>query len=277
MVSAFQKPVIMGIINLSPDSFYQASPNFVDALKKAEAMVMQGAAMIDVGAVATNPNINLHFETPSVQQELDAVLPFIEALSKSVDVMISVDTSRAAVMDASIKAGAHMINDQRSLMEENALETAIKLNVPVCLMHHFNPARQPGSSACAELLTQIKHDLQNNIARCMAAGIAHENIIIDPGFGGGNFGKSADENFYVLAHLNTLVDLSLPILVGLSRKSFFGELLKADIEERLYASIAGAVIAAEQGAAILRVHDVKATLDAMSVLQKVQDLRNEIA
>ena len=258
----------MGIINVSPDSFYQASPNFSDALNKAIAMVAEGAAIIDVGAVATNPKINIDSSMPSVQQELDAVIPFVEALAKKSDVMISVDTSRAIVMIAAVKAGAHMINDQRALNEEGALETAVKLNVSVCLMHHFNPVRQVGSSTHEALIRQIKSDLQNDISRCLLAGMKKENIIIDPGFGGGHFGKNADENFYLLAHLKTLVDLSFPVLVGFSRKSMFAE-IQSKVEDRLHASIAAATIAAMQGASIVRVHDVKATVDAMQVVERI--------
>lgn len=269
MVLVSRQPSVMGIINLSPDSFYQASPTFSDALKKSIEMVSEGADMIDVGAVATNPKINQHAKI-SVQQELDLVIPFVEALSKEIKVMISVDTSRAEVMEAAVKAGAHMINDQCALHGENALAVVARLQVPVCLMHHFNPARQPDSSTCAALLMQIKQDLQKEIERCMTAGIKKENIVIDPGFGGGHFGKSADENFYLLAHLETFVDLSFPVLVGLSRKMMFAEIRPAP-EDRLFASIAGAVIAAQKGAFIIRTHDVRETVDAMWVARKTKN------
>lgn len=271
-----RQPSVMGIINLSPHSFYQALPTFSDALQKSIEMVAQGADIIDVGAVATNPKINNPAEILSVQQELDLVAPFVETLSKNSNVKISVDTSRAVVMEAVIKAGAHMINDQCALRGENALKTVATLQVPVCLMHHFNPARQPDSSTCAELLAQIKNDLQKDTARCMAAGIKKENIIIDPGFGGGNFGKSADENFYLLTYLNTFVDLSFPVLVGLSRKIMFAE-IGPTADDRLFVSIAAAVIAAQKGAFIIRTHDVKETVDAMWVVQKTLDLRDKVA
>ena len=252
-------PVVMGIINLSPRSFYNAMPNDSDALKKAEEMVRDGAGIIDVGAVATNPAVNIENQLPDESAELDLLIPFIERLSKRIKVVISVDTSRATVMRESALAGATMINDQRALTEENALTTAIHLNLPVCLMHHFNPVRQPNATPPAALLAQIKMDLLGYAERCLSAGMKHEHIIIDPGFGGGHFGKSADENFYLLDHLDQLTGLGWPVLVGLSRKSMFG----GDPEGRLPASLAAAVTAAKKGASIIRVHDVKATVNAL--------------
>lgn len=258
-------PIVMGVINLSAQSFYQSLPNYSDALKKAEEMHLTGAGIIDIGAVATNPKINLNLDIPSAQQELDLLIPFIEALTKKINIKISVDTTRAIVMEESVKAGAKFINDQRALTEENALKTAVKLNVPVCLMHHFNPLRQPGSSTHAELLTQIKNDLQNYALRCLSGGMQKENIILDPGFGGGSFGKNAAENFYLLKHLNEIVALGFPVLVGLSRKSMFAEIAEK-VEDRLHASIAAATVAAMQGASIIRVHDVRETVEAMKVV-----------
>lgn len=262
-------PSIMGIINLSAHSFYQGSTNYSDALKIAEKMAFDGAEIVDVGAVATNPAINIESDIPSVQQELNSVIPFIEALRKKINVKISVDTSRAIVMEESIKAGAQFINDQRALTDDNTLNTVVQLNVPVCLMHHFNPVRKPSDLTCAELLTKIKNDLQNYVSRCLNAGIKREHIILDPGFGGGHFGKTANENFYLLQHLKTFVDLGFPLLVGLSRKSMFAD-IAPKVEDRLYASIAGAIIAAMQGASIIRVHDVKETVDAIRVVDMIR-------
>ena len=266
----YQKPMVMGVINLSPHSFYQALPNHDEALKKAEQMVLDGVDIIDVGAIATNPSINRQTDLLSEAAELDTVVSFVESLSKKIEVKISVDTSRATVMAESVKAGANMINDKWELLEENALETAVKLQVPVCLMHHFNPIRIPDSATQEALLSQIKNDLQQYAKRCLQAGIAKENIILDPGFGGGNFGKSADENFYILSHLSAIVDLSFPVLVGLSRKSMLG----GQVEDRLPASLAAATMAIRQGASIVRVHDVKETVKAMRVMQKTVVLEN---
>lgn len=263
---------MMGIVNLSPQSFYHATPNYDDALRLAEQMVLEGADILDIGAVATNPKINIDSDIPSVQAELDILIPFVELVSKNMDINISVDTFRAEIMRESVSAGAHMINDQRALTQDYALETAVKLNVPVCLMHHFNPPRIAGSSSKEKLLSTIISDLKKYADRCLSAGMSKENIILDPGFGGGSYGKNADENFYLLSHLEKIIALNFPVLVGLSRKSFLGELCDADIENRLYASITAAVIAAQKGVAILRVHDVKATKDALSVMKKIVDL-----
>lgn len=270
----FSVPAVMGVINLSRRSFYSPTPDFSDALTTALEMVSHGAAIIDVGAVATNPQVDIHHDIPSIQEEIDSIIPFVEALSKQSAVCISVDTSRAAVMRAAVDAGATMINDQRALTEENALETAVKCQVPVCLMHYFNPARIAGSTSNATLLDQITMDLKKYVARCLQAGMLEKNIIIDPGFGGGHFGKNADENFYLLSYLDAIVELGFPVLVGLSRKSLF-EFIATDAKDRLLASVAGATIAAMHGAAILRVHDVKATVHAMHVVKKVRELRDE--
>ena len=258
----------MGIINLSPRSFHNAF-TFDDALKKSLQMIKDGAAIIDVGAVATNPFVNIATDIPSEQEELDSLIPFVEKLSQETNVIISVDTYRAKVMEAVVSAGARMINDQRALTEENALETAVKLNVPICLMHHFTDT-DTDTDTDTQLILKIKADLQSYANRCLSAGMKKENIIFDPGFGGGNFNKTADENFAILAHLETLTVLGFPLLVGLSRKSFFGELLNKPVEERLSASIAGALIAVQKGASIVRVHDVAATVDALRVLQKIE-------
>lgn len=270
-VSVSEKPCIMGVINLSPQSFYHATPNYDDALKLAEQMILDGADIVDIGAIATNPKINIQSDIPSQQAELDILIPFIELLSSNFNIKISVDTFRARVMQEAIHAGAHMINDQRALTEAHALETAVKLNVPVCLMHHFHPTRIPGSSTKENLLSQIIFDLKKYTERCLMAGMKKENIILDPGFGGGSYGKNTDENFYLLSQLEKITELGFPILVGLSRKSFLGELINADIENRLYVSIAAAVIAVQKGASIVRVHDVKATADAIKIVEKIME------
>lgn len=267
---AFPKPCVMGIINLSSDSFFQAIPNISDVLKKAEAMVAAGASFIDFGAVATNPKINMTASLPSEQLECDRLLPVIEAIANRLDVMISVDTSAPIVMRAAVSAGAHLINDQCALRTPKALETAVRLDVPVCLMHHFNPPRNAGSTECVALFLQIKTELMQYVQRCLQAGFSKAQLMIDPGFGNGNFGKNTDENFYVLSQLHQLVNLGYPILVGLSRKTMFGELLNIAVEDRLPASLSGAVIAAQQGAAIIRAHDVKETVDAMAVVRQIQ-------
>lgn len=260
------KPCVMGIINVSPHSFFQALPNFSDALKMAENMIEQGASIIDIGAVATNPAVR-DIHTVSSEAECESIIPLIQAIRKKSDVLISVDTSSPLVMQRSVEVGASMINDQRGLHESGALEMVTKLQVPICLMHHFNPSRQPDSCSTENLLFTIKSDLERDVQRCLNAGILRDRIMIDPGLGGGHFGKSSDENFYLLAHLKTFVDFTFPVLVGLSRKSMLGGKTAA---ERLPASLAAAFFAAQQGTAILRVHDVKETVAVVQVIYKLR-------
>ncbi len=263
----------MGIINVSHDSFYQANPNFSDALALAEKMIADGADILDIGAVATNPNLD-NIKQYSTESECEKIIPLIKSIRKNSDILISIDTSSAIVMQKSIEAGASMINDQRGLSEPGALAIIKKFQVPVCLMHYFEPKRKPESTSKEDLLTTIKSDLQNNINRCLDFGILKENIIIDPGFGAGHFGKSTDENFYLLSKIKIFVNLNFPVLIGVSRKSMFGELLNAPVENRLSGSLAAAVFAALQGVAILRVHDVKETVDAIKVIRKILSTHN---
>lgn len=258
-------PVIMGIINLSSHSFHNVF-TFDQALKKAEQMQKDGANYIDVGAIATNPTINITTDIPSEQQECDLLIPFVEKIARNIDIKISVDTFRATVMHACVQAGAQMINDQHALTEPDALETAIQCDVPVCLMHCARAQKRESPEA---LLQEVFDDLKKYADGCLKAGMKKENIIVDPGFGGGNFNKTPDENFYLLAHLEKFTALGFPVLVGLSRKSFFGALLNKPVVERLSASLAGALIAAQKGAAILRVHDVAETRDVLRVWEKI--------
>lgn len=260
-----QAPLIMGVINVSPNSFYHPMKSVESALHEVEEMVSAGVSIIDVGGVATNPHVEIKREMPSIQEEMRRVIPVIQAIKKHHDVTVSVDTSRAPVMRAAVDAGADIINDQRALREKGALEMATKLGVPVCLMHFFEKPRQPGNVDLESILIQIKQELSDVVTRCENAGIRRELLWIDPGFGQGNFSKNAEENYYLLAHLKQFQDLGLPILVGWSRKSMIGDVLDAPPEERLYGSIAAAVISAMQGADVIRVHDVKATVDAIKI------------
>ena len=265
--SQIKFPAVMGVINMSPDSFFNPISGFDDALCQADKMLQAGASIIDVGGEATNPTINIAAHVPSVQQQIDRVMPAIEAIHARLPVLISIDTSEPAVMQAAVQAGAAMINDQRALTVEGALQMAVSLQVPVCLMHMFNPPRQPASTTVQEMLLQIKNELHARIDVCVAAGLARELLVIDPGFGGGNYGKNRAENFYLLRHLAVFLEFELPLLVGLSRKSFLGEALGgASPEQRLHASVAAATLALQQGANIIRAHDVKATVDAMKVV-----------
>jgi len=264
-------PRVMGIINVSHDSFYQANSNFFDALKLAEKMIQDGADIIDIGAVATNPDIQ-NIQNNLAELECEKIIPLIKSIRQKSKIIISVDTSLPIVMEKSIEAGASMINDQRALSEPGALEVIKKFQVPVCLMHYFEPIRKPNHTSKEDVLKKIKLDLKKHIKKCLDFGILSENIIIDPGFGGGHFGKSADENFYLLSHLKELIDFRFPVLIGVSRKSMFGELLNVSVENRLAGSLAAATFSALQGVAILRVHDVKETVEAMKVIQKLCEM-----
>lgn len=263
-------PCVMGIINCSSLSFYQSIPDVPSALKKVEEMVEAGVSIVDVGAVATNPSVDMHVDQLSVQAECDRVVAIIEAIRASFDVLISVDTCQPDVMKAAVSAGADIINDQRTLHEQGAREAVAALQVPVCLMHHFEPIRTPDSSTLEELMSQIISGLENDVQLCEKAGITRDRIIIDPGFGGGYFGKSAKENFYILSHLSELNALGLPILVGMSRKSMFGDLFGLSVTDRSNVSVAAATVAALNGAAIIRAHDVKETVEAMNLVRALQ-------
>lgn len=268
--SLFQlpKPTLMGIINMSPNSFYQPQPSFDAAVQTVADMVKAGADIIDVGGEATSPNVDIAAEAPNLQEELDRVVPIVQAIKQRFDIKVSVDTSQPKVMRESVMSGADMINDQRSLRVEGALATIAELKVPVCLMHFFDKPREPGSSECDALLQEVKRALRLSVQHCLAAGISRQRIIIDPGFGGGNYGKNARENFYLLSRLHKFRDINMPILAGWSRKSMLGEVIGGQPPEaRLSASIAAATIAALQGAAIIRVHDVAETMDAFRVVR----------
>ncbi len=260
-------PLVMGVVNITTNSFYNPTPKLSDALQLAEKMVAEGASLLDVGGEATNPKINLAQDAPSVEQELARVIPLITAIKKKLDVLVSVDTSRWQVMQAAADAGADIINDQRALADPKALQVVADLKIPVCLMHFFPTKRQPGSMSFANLLLQIKDDLNKRVIACKSAGIASDQIIIDPGFGQGNYNKNCDENYYLLANLMQFFELQLPILIGWSRKSMIGDVLGVAANKRLYGSLSAALVGAWQGASIIRVHDVQATVEALKIMQ----------
>lgn len=267
------RPLIMGIINLAPDSFSEVGrvndPNQV--LDYANSLKQQGADCLDIGAEATNPKLSLGL---SVTEELQRILPVVELLAKHIEIPISIDTSRPQVMRECVRLGASMINDVRALSRDQAMTTVAKLNVPVCLMHmayhdgkHVNSV--PWLSPGQDVVTIIIEYLQAKIEKCIAAGIKREHIIIDPGLGAGNFGKSTQHNLQILKRLPEFKLLGVPILIGASRKTFIGDILNQPASKRLYGSIATAVIAAINGATIIRVHDVKATSDALQISQAI--------
>lgn len=256
-------PQVMGILNVTPDSFsdggrYNSSHQ---ALTHAAEMVQAGATMIDVGGESTRPGA----AEVSVQEELDRVIPIVETLARNFEVWISVDTSKAEVIRAAAAAGAHLINDIRSLQEPGALEAAAASNLPVCLMHmQGEPRTMQEAPEYESVFDSVMQFFVQQIDRCEAAGIARDKLVLDPGFG---FGKTLAHNYQLLSRLAEFHSLGLPLLVGMSRKSMVGQLLGVSPDRRLAGSLACAVIAAMQGAQIIRVHDVKETVDAIRVVE----------
>jgi dihydropteroate synthase len=260
------QPKVMGVLNVTPDSFsdggrYLALDN---ALCRAETMVMEGAALIDVGGESTRPGA----PPVSVQEELDRVLPVVERLTRELPVPISVDTSKPELMREAARAGAGLINDVRALQVPGSLEAAAVSGLPVCLMHlQGDPATMQQEPRYADVLAEVWAFLAERVGACEAAGIPRERILVDPGFG---FGKTLEHNLALLRHLNRFTGLAAGVVVGLSRKSMIGLLLDAPVGERLAGSLAAAVIAAWQGACIVRVHDVRETVQALRVCAAVQ-------
>lgn len=255
-------PQVMGILNVTPDSFSDGGDFFSPqkAIDHAQHMVAEGAAVIDIGGESTRPGA----EPVSASEEIDRVVPVIEAL-RDLPVPVSIDTSKPEVMHAAVKAGAGMINDVCALRAEGALDTAAELKVPVCLMHmQGEPRSMQQHPQYDNVVADIKQFLLERADKCEQAGIARNQIIIDPGFG---FGKTLQHNLSLLRHLDEFVTTGLPVLAGISRKSMLGAILDAGPEERVFGSVAAAVIAAMKGAIILRVHDVAATRQALMVCQ----------
>jgi dihydropteroate synthase len=259
-------PKVMGIVNVTPDSFSDggkfAATNL--AVEHALKLAEEGAAILDIGGESTRPNA-----TPvSLQQELDRVIPVIEALAKQINIPISIDTYKPAVMQAAIAAGASMINDVRALQEDGALNIVANSNVGVCLMHMQGmPQTMQQNPQYNDVVIDVKAFLVARLQAIIHAGCRASNILLDPGFG---FGKTREHNIALLQGLESFADLGQPLLVGLSRKSVLGQVTGNDVDARLYASIAASVIAAMKGAKILRVHDVKATVEALKMVEVIR-------
>ncbi len=254
---------VMGILNVTPDSFSDGGQfTHIDlALKQAEKMVKAGVSFIDIGGESTRPGA----PEVGIQQELDRVIPIIEAINQRFDTWISIDTSKAKVMEDAVKAGADLINDVRALREPNALEVAAKANVPICLMHmQGQPSDMQTNPTYEDLFTDISLFLEERITACQAVGIKKDKLIIDPGFG---FGKTLAHNYYLLAELERFHQFGLPILAGMSRKSMIFKLLNTTPQEAVSGSLACAAIAAMKGAQIIRVHDFEQTIDIVKVCQ----------
>jgi dihydropteroate synthase len=261
------RPAVMGILNTTPDSFFEGSRIALPsvALVRAEQMAAAGATIIDVGGESTRPGAR----AVSEQEEIDRVVPVIESLRNALDVAISVDTSKAGVMRAAVAAGASMINDVRALSLDGALDAAIELQVPVCLMHmQGQPDTMQQDPHYDDVVGEVTQFLRERVAQCRDAGLGDDLIVIDPGFG---FGKTPADNIELLANLGTLLNIGPPVLIGVSRKSTLGQITGREVEERLPASITAAVLAVERGASIVRAHDVAETVDALRVARAVTE------
>ncbi len=259
-------PVVMGILNVTPDSFSDGG-QFTrpeQALDHALRMVEAGAGIIDVGGESTRPGAQAVGE----QEEIDRVIPLVEALTARVDVPVSVDTSKAAVIRAAVRAGATLINDVRALREEGALQVAAEGDAAVCLMHmQGEPRTMQADPQYSNVVADVKAFLADRIDACVAAGIGKERIAIDPGIG---FGKRLEHNMQLLAALPDLLELGCPLLIGVSRKSMFGTLLGRPVDQRLAGGLTTAVSSMLAGAAILRVHDVAETVDAVRTISELK-------
>ncbi|ASP49903.1 dihydropteroate synthase [Cognaticolwellia beringensis] len=257
----------MGILNVTPDSFSDGG-KFADlenALEQVQRMISDGATIIDIGGESTRPGA----VEVSEADELARVIPVLKAIKQRFNILVSIDTSKASVMSAAIDAGADIINDVRALQNDECLTAVANSNIPVCLMHMQGlPRTMQSSPSYDNVIEDILVFFQQRIDACVSAGIARERIILDPGFG---FGKTLEQNFHLLANLSTFGQLDLPILAGLSRKSMIGNLLNRDVELRLAGSLSTAMLAAQQGANIIRVHDVQETVDVLKVLKAVTD------
>jgi len=260
-------PLIMGVLNVTPDSFSDGG-RFIKpqaALDHVRQMISAGADIIDIGGESTRPGA----QAVSIEEELQRVIPVIEAIRQESEIPVSVDTSKPEVMRQAVAAGASMINDVRALREAGALQTAAELNVPVCLMHmQGQPRTMQTSPHYDNVVQEVLAFLQERAEASRAAGIDQSRIILDPGFG---FGKTVQHNLLLFQQLARFVESGYPVLVGVSRKSMIGKLLdERPVEERVAASVGLATLACWLGAAIVRVHDVQETADALKMCRAVK-------
>ncbi|MDJ0906785.1 MAG: dihydropteroate synthase [Woeseiaceae bacterium] len=265
---SLESPAVMGILNTTPDSFSDGG-RFIapaGALEHAARMSREGAAIIDVGGESTRPGASAVGE----QEEIDRVAPVIEAIRENLDVAVSIDTSKPGVMRAAVAAGATMINDVRALRVEGALETAAELQQPVCLMHmQGQPRTMQHDPQYDDVVADVTQFLRDRVAECVRAGLAEDLLMLDPGFG---FGKTSTDNIELLANLRQLLDIGRPLLIGISRKSTLGAITGREVDQRVPASVAAAVMAVDRGASIVRAHDVAETVDALRVAAAVMEL-----
>ena len=267
------RPLIMGVLNVTTDSFSDGGSLFRNGrldmslvLARATAMVADGATFIDIGGESTRPGA-----TPvSGQQELDRVIPVVEAIAGELDAVVSVDTSNPIVMREAALAGAGLINDVRALARPGAVDAVVALGLPVCLMHmRGEPSVMQNAPRYRNITEDVIAFLRERVAMLISQGFDSHNILLDPGFG---FGKTVEHNLRLLNQLVNLCELGHPVLVGLSRKSMIGKLLGRDVEDRMPASVALALAAVARGAAIVRVHDVRETSDALRMIEAVEQV-----
>lgn len=258
-------PQVMGILNVTPDSFSDGGrfSRRDAALRHAAQMVAAGASLIDIGGESTRPGA----AAVSEAEELERVVPVVEAIADELDVVISVDTSTAAVMRESARVGAGLINDVRSLQRPGAMEAARDSGLPVCLMHMLGePGNMQDNPFYADVTAEVCAFLRQRMEECVTAGIAEERIVLDPGFG---FAKNLSHNLQLFQKLEHLHALGRPLLVGVSRKSMVGQALGREVSDRLYGSLALAALAVAKGARIIRVHDVRETVDVVRMIDAV--------
>ncbi|WP_298144177.1 dihydropteroate synthase [uncultured Acinetobacter sp.] len=262
------QPQVMGILNVTPDSFSDGGQHHAQAaaVQRALQMIEEGATVIDIGGESTRPGASV----VELQEEIDRVVPVVEALAQY-PVVLSIDTSQPQVIQAAVQAGAHIWNDVRALTRPQALQTAAALNIPVIIMHmRGEPTTMNDLAHYNNVTEDVIQELQQRIDVALAAGILPHNIMIDPGFG---FAKDAEHNFKLLNELYRLNALGYPMLSGLSRKRFIGEALGGvDAKQRVVGSVAGHLLSVQQGASLVRAHDVRATVDALKVWQRMMQI-----
>ncbi|MEB3369743.1 dihydropteroate synthase [Saccharopolyspora mangrovi] len=260
------RKLVCGILNVTPDSFSDGGAYWHSgaAVRRGLRLVEEGADILDIGGESTRPGSC----PPSVAEELDRVVGVVEQLAAQTDVPLSIDTSRPEVMREAVAAGATLINDVRALRHPGAVEVAAELGVPVCLSHMLRPpSLMQHDPSYDDVLVEVAAFLRERIDVCLSAGIPREHIVIDPGFG---FGKTLEHNLTLLRSLSSFTELGAPVMAGLSRKTMLGQITGRPVGDREAASVAAAVLAAQRGAKVLRVHDVAATVDVLRVLDAVE-------
>lgn len=261
------RPQVMGIVNVTPDSFSDGGKycSTASAVEHGLQLIAEGADILDIGGESTRPGA----QPVSMDEELRRVIPVVEALSAVSSVPLSIDTYKPEVMRAAILAGADIVNDICALREDGALEVVASSNAGVCLMHMQGvPQTMQINPTYHDVVAEVKQFLTDRVDACLAGGILKERILLDPGFG---FGKTTAHNIALIQHLDRLAELGFPLLVGLSRKSVLGKIAGGDELQRLHAGLAASVVSVMKGAKIVRVHDVKATVDALKVVTAVFD------